>query len=53
MTNTTKLSLTHIANFDIVNKKEGLTEASGLALSNDKTTLWTIGDETKKIFKQN
>ncbi|NES80461.1 MAG: hypothetical protein F6K10_02855 [Moorea sp. SIO2B7] len=44
-------SLTYLDRFKIENKKEGLSEPSGLALSHRKNGLWTISDDTKKIFK--
>ena len=44
-------SLTYRDRFNIRDKAEGLTEPSGLALSHGKKALWTISDDTKKIFK--
>ena len=44
-------SLTYLERFDIENEDEGLTEPSGLALSQGKNDLWTVSDDTKKIFK--
>jgi len=44
-------SLSYLNHFDIKNKTRGLTEPSGLALSHGKNALWTISDDTKKIFK--
>lgn len=38
---------------DIKNKKEGLEEPSGLARSHEQNALWTISDDTGKIFKLN
>ena len=49
--NNQSLSLTYLNRFKIKNKTEGLTEPSGLALSQGKNALWTISDDTKKIFK--
>jgi len=44
-------SLTYLDRFDIANEDEGLTEPSGLALSHGKNALWTVSDDTNKIFK--
>ena len=44
-------SLTYLDNFKIENPAEGLSEPSGLALSHNRNALWTISDDTKKIFK--
>ena len=38
---------------DVKNEDEGLLEPSGLAFSIDGQSLWTAGDETKKIFRIN
>ncbi len=43
-------SLTYLGHFKIKNEKEGLNEPSGLALSHEKDELWTISDDTNKIF---
>lgn len=43
-------SLTYLDRFKIKYEKEGLNEPSGLALSHDKNALWTISDDTQKIF---
>jgi uncharacterized protein YjiK len=45
------LQLVLVDHFDIKNKREGLDEPSGLALSLDKSALWTISDDTNKVFK--
>jgi len=37
--------------FNIENKAKGLKEPSGLALSHEGNALWTVSDDTKKIFK--
>jgi uncharacterized protein YjiK len=37
--------------FDIENKEEGLKEPSGLTLSYERDALWTVSDDTKKVFK--
>jgi uncharacterized protein YjiK len=47
------LSLTFLNRIDINNATEGLNEPSGLALSHEKNALWTVSDQTKKIFKLN
>lgn len=44
-------SLTYLESFNIKNESEGLSEPSGLALSHGKNALWTISDDTKRIFK--
>jgi uncharacterized protein YjiK len=44
-------SLTYLDRFKIDDAEEGLTEPSGLALSQDQDALWTISDDTKKVFK--
>lgn len=44
-------SLTYLDRFDISNEDEGLTEPSALALSHGKNALWTVSDDTSKIFK--
>lgn len=44
-------SLTYLDRFKIENEEEGLSEPSGLALSHGKNALWTISDDTRKIFK--
>lgn len=49
--NEQSFSLTYLDRFNIKNEKEGLSEPSGLALSHGKNALWTISDDTKKIFK--
>ncbi len=43
--------LTYLDSFNIKNKAEGLREPSGLVLSHKKNALWTISDDTNKIFK--
>ena len=45
------LSLTYLARYNIEDESEGLNEPSGLALSHGKNALWTISDDTDKIFK--
>ena len=49
--NEQSFSLTYLDRFNIENKAEGLCEPSGLALSHGQNALWTISDDTKKIFK--
>jgi uncharacterized protein YjiK len=45
------LSLTYLDRVKIKNKKKGLTEPSGLALSRRRKALWTVSDDTSKVFK--
>lgn len=47
------LSLAYLNRFDVSNAIEGLDEPSGLVLSHEKNALWTVSDETEKIFKLN
>ena len=49
--NQQSFSLTYLDRFKIENETAGLSEPSGLALSHGKNALWTISDDTKKIFK--
>jgi len=49
--NQQRYHLTFLDSFKIKNKAEGLREPSGLVLSHEKDALWTISDDTKKIFK--
>ena len=49
--NAQSFSLTYRDRSDIRDDAEGLTEPSGLALSHGKKALWTISDDTKRIFK--
>ena len=44
-------SLTYLESFNIKNEAEGLMEPSGLVLSHGGNALWTISDDTSKIFK--
>ena len=44
-------NLTYLSCVDIKNEAEGLIEPSGLALSHKKKSLWTVSDDTRKIFK--
>lgn len=44
-------SLTYLDRFKIKNKKLGLTEPSGLALSPDGSGLWTVSDDTNRVFR--
>lgn len=46
-------NLTYLDSYNIKNKEEGLREPSGLSLSRGGNALWTISDDTKKIFKLN
>lgn len=43
--------LTFLNRFKIKNKKAGLTEPSGLVLARGGKGFWTIGDETKRVFR--
>ncbi|MCG8607856.1 SdiA-regulated domain-containing protein [bacterium] len=45
--------LTYIERFDIAYTAEGLSEPSGLALTDGWQALWTVSDDTKNIFKLN
>ena len=49
--NKQNFTLTYLDRYDIECKESGLTEPSGLTLSHGKKALWTISDDTKKIFK--
>ena len=44
-------SLTYLDRQDIKDEDEGLSEPSGLALSNGHDGFWTVSDDTKKVFK--
>jgi len=50
---TQSFSLTYLKSFKIKDEKEGLTEPSGLVLSHGRNALWTVSDDTNKIFKLN
>lgn len=45
------LSVTFLKRTRIESKSEGLKEPSGLTLSRNGNALWTVSDDTKKIFK--
>lgn len=45
------LRLTFLANHTLRNDAEGLTEPSGLALARERDGLWTVSDDTNRIFK--
>jgi uncharacterized protein YjiK len=45
------LSLVYVDRFEIANQPMGLNEPSGLTLSHDRNALWTISDDTKKVFQ--
>lgn len=45
--------LTFLRRYDIRNESVGLLEPSGLALSRDGKSLWTISDKTKRIYRLN
>ena len=49
--NEQNFSLTYLDDFNIENSAERLSEPSGLALSHGKNALWTVSDDTPKIFK--
>jgi uncharacterized protein YjiK len=49
--NVQSFSLTYLDRFNIEYVEEGLSEPSGLALSHGRNALWTVSDDTKKIFK--
>ena len=51
MSKHTPLTLTYINRVDIKNKKAGLLEPSGMAISHQTQTLWTVSDDTKRIFR--
>lgn len=44
-------SLTYVAHFDIADEEAGLTEPSGLALTANGDGLWTVSDDTARIFR--
>lgn len=44
-------SLTYLDRFDIKDEDAGLTEPSGLTLGHDGDGLWTISDDTKRVFR--
>ncbi len=46
-------NLTYLNSFNIKDTSAGLLEPSGLVLSNKGNALWTISDDTNKIFKIN
>ena len=50
-TGASSFSLTYLDRFKIADQNEGLTEPSGLALSQERDGLWTVSDDTKKVFK--
>ncbi|MEM7443029.1 MAG: SdiA-regulated domain-containing protein [Pseudomonadota bacterium] len=45
------LSLTFLTKISIENRKERLTEPSGLAQCHDKNGFWTVSDDTEKVFQ--
>ena len=49
--NEQSFNLTYLDRFKIENEAEGLSEPSGLALSHGKNALWTVSDDTRRIFK--
>ncbi len=44
------LSLTYLDDFKIKDQEEGLTEPSGLTVAPGGNELWTVSDDTRKIF---
>ena len=50
-TSALSFSLTDLDRSKIDDDEEGLTEPSGLALSQARDALWTVSDDTKKVFK--
>jgi uncharacterized protein YjiK len=47
------LNLTYLDRIKIKDKKEGLKEPSGLAISYKNGTLWTVSDDTKRVYNLN
>ncbi len=47
----TDSNLEYLDLYKIKDKNEGLIEPSGLALSHDGNALWTVSDNTEKVFK--
>ncbi|NIP26295.1 hypothetical protein GWN28_04805 [candidate division KSB1 bacterium] len=45
------LNLSYLGCFKIENEGAGLYAPSGLALSQDRSALWTVSDDTRKVFK--
>ncbi len=45
------ISLTYQKRFDIEDRDAGLIEPSGLALADDGQGLWTVSDDTKRVFR--
>jgi uncharacterized protein YjiK len=50
-TGAASFSLTYLDRFKIDDEVAGLTEPSGLVLSQEGGALWTVSDDTKKVFK--
>lgn len=46
-----RFNLTYLDRHDIKDEEEGLTEPSGLVLSNGHDGIWTVSDDTEKVFK--
>lgn len=47
------LSVTYLNRFTIKNERVGLNHPSGLTLSHERGSLWTVSDNTEKVFKLN
>ena len=45
------ISLTYQKRFEIEDRDAGLIEPSGLALADDGQGLWTVSDDTKRVFR--
>jgi len=48
-----EIRLVYLDRFNIESKSDGLSEPSGLTLSLRGNSLWTVSDNTKKVFKLN
>ncbi len=47
------ISLTYLKRYEIEDREAGLIEPSGLALAPDGSGLWTVSDDTKRVFRLN
>jgi uncharacterized protein YjiK len=45
------LNLTYLERFEIANEAAGLSKPSGIVLSRERNALWTISDNSEKVFK--
>jgi uncharacterized protein YjiK len=50
-TSALSFGLTYLDRAKIEDEDEGLMEPSGLALSRERDALWTVSDDTRKVFK--